>query len=211
MSAARASRRTVAGRLLRAEAAGYRSIARWVRRRPDVPEGTEAFGYAQLSAPMMWLFVIVSAIEVPVAHVLLHAWPWVQWPVTAVGVWSLVWMVALVAGVRTHPHLLAEAVLRVRSGPGVDVEVPLARVARAVVTEQDLSSSMRVVELLDASTYAVGVSGRTNLRLELDAPLTLPAPGLGADGTVEATTVALWADDPRELARRLRAGAASAS
>lgn len=204
MSATRAPRRTVVARLLRAEAAGYRSIVRWVRRRPDVPEGTEAVGYAQVSGPMLWLFVLGSAVEVPVLHVLLHRWPWVQWPVTAVGVWTVLWMVGLLAAVRTHPHLLGTGVLRVRSGATVDVLVPLEHVVGVRTVEQDLSSSVRTVELLEDGTYAVGVAGRTNVRLELDGPLPWPAPGLTAEGTVDASTVALWADEPRTLARALR-------
>ncbi|MDT9593672.1 hypothetical protein RDV89_11380 [Nocardioides zeae] len=208
MSAARASRRTVVRRLLRLEAAGYASIGRWVRRRPDVPEGSEAVGYSQVSGPMMWLFVIGSAVEVVVVHVLLHRWPWVQWPVAVLGVWSLLWMVGLLAGVRTHPHLLTPSALRVRSGPTVEVEVPYARIAEVVGRERELSSSVRVGEVAD-DWYAIGVSGSTNVQVVLTEPMELPAPGLTGEGTVVVGTIGLWADDPRALTRTLRERAPS--
>jgi hypothetical protein len=37
------------------ELALYRSLVRWTARRPDVPVGAVAIGYAQLAGPMLWL------------------------------------------------------------------------------------------------------------------------------------------------------------
>lgn len=205
-------------RLAAAEVAGYRSIGRWLRRRPAVPADHEPVGYSQIVGPMLWLFVFGSAVEVPVVHVLLHRWPAVQWPVTVVGVWSLVWMVGLLAALRTHPHLLGPSHLRVRAGATVDVAVPYDAVAAVVTTERELPDSMKTVwaEVDPAPSeqggtgpggngvwYAVGVSGRTNVQLRLARPLPVPGPGLRADGDVEATTIGLWADDPRALRRAL--------
>ena len=44
----------------------YRSLFRWVTRRPDVKgDDTEAFGYAKAVTPVMWLWILASAVEVP--------------------------------------------------------------------------------------------------------------------------------------------------
>lgn len=205
---------TVARRLLAMEAGGYRSIVRWVRRRPDIPAGAEAVGYSQISGPMMWLFVIGSAVEVVVVHVLLHRWPWVQWPVLVLGVWGLVFMVGLLAGVRTHPHLLTEDTLRVRSGPVLDLGIPYDAIASVSTAERSLESSAQVVGT-DAPSeppsdggpgtwLGVAVSGGTNVQLRLPRALTVPHPGLRATGDLEVVEVGLWADEPRVLARLLR-------
>lgn len=195
-------------RLLAAEVAGYRSIGRWLRRRPAVPADHEPVGYSQIVGPMLWLFVFGSAVEVPVVHVLLHRWPAVQWPVTVVGVWSLVWMIGLLAALRTHPHLLGPAHLRVRAGATVDVAVPYDAVVAVVTGERELPDSLKTVWAEEETDgvgvwYAVGVAGRTNVQLRLARPLAVPAPGLRATGEVGATTIGLWADDPRALRRAL--------
>ncbi|WP_052337014.1 hypothetical protein [Nocardioides alkalitolerans] len=202
-------------RLLAAEVAGYRSIGRWLRRRPAVPADHEPVGYSQIVGPMLWLFVFGSAVEVPVVHVLLHRWPAVQWPVTVVGVWSLVWMIGLLAALRTHPHLLGPAHLRVRAGATVDVAVPYDEVVAVVTSERELPDSLKTVWAEEETDgvgvwYAVGVSGRTNVQLRLARPLAVPAPGLRAAGEVGATTIGLWADDPRALRRALEERLAAA-
>lgn len=205
---------TVVRRLLATEAAGYRSIARWVRRRPDVPAGAEAVGYSQISAPMIWLFIVGSAVEVVVVHVLLHRWPWVQWPVLVLGVWGLVFMVGLLAGVRTHPHLLTAEELRVRSGPVLDLPVPYDAIASVSTAERSLESSARIVgtgaptevptDGGSGTWLAVAVSGGTNVQVRLARPLTVPHPGLRGTGDLEVVEVGLWADEPRVLAQELR-------
>ncbi|GAB3069742.1 hypothetical protein [Nocardioides zeae] len=210
MSATSAPASVVVRRLLASEAGGYRSIARWARRRPDVPTGAEPVGYSQISGPMMWLFVIGSAVEVVVVHVLLHRWPWVQWPVLVLGVWGLVFMLGLLAGVRTHPHLLTAHALRVRSGPVLDLGIPYAAIASVSTAERPLESSAQVVGT-DAPSdggpgtwLGVAVSGGTNVQLRLVRPLTVPHPGLRGTGDLEVVEVGLWADEPRVLARELR-------
>ena len=55
------------------ELALYRSLVRWVARRPDVPAGATPIGYAQLVGPMLWLWIFGSATEtVAVELVLRH-------------------------------------------------------------------------------------------------------------------------------------------
>lgn len=201
---------TVVRRLLALEAGGYRSIGRWVRRRPDVPDGAEAVGYSRISGPMIWLFIVGSAVEVVVLHVLLHRWPWVQWPVLVLGVWGLVFMVGLLAGVRTRPHLLTAESLRVRSGPAIDLAVPYDAIASVSTAERSLESSARIVGTDvpaggGAGTWlGIAVAGGTNAQVRLARPLTVPHPGLRATGDLAVTEVGLWADEPRLLARTLR-------
>ena len=52
----------------------YRALGRWVVRRPDVPAGTVPIGYSRLVAPMLWLWIFGSAVEVVVLDVLLSRW-----------------------------------------------------------------------------------------------------------------------------------------
>jgi hypothetical protein len=47
----------------------WRAPYRWLRRRPDVPPGVEAFADAGAVTPVIRGFVVVSAVEVVVVHV----------------------------------------------------------------------------------------------------------------------------------------------
>ncbi len=55
------------------ELALYRSLARWIARRPDVPADAVPIGYARLSGPMLWLWIFGSTTEVVVVEVVLRS------------------------------------------------------------------------------------------------------------------------------------------
>lgn len=181
----------------------WRGLARWVRRRPDVPADAEPFSHHRLSAAPMWVFVGLSVVEVVALDLILHALlPW--WPlrvvVAVLGVWGVVWMLGMLGATVTSPHLLTDATLRVRAGLLHDVEVALDDVASARRQERDLDSSMRTLQLdTEAGELLLGVSGRTNVALTLHSPTTLPT----ALGPARVHVVRLWADEPRDLVARL--------
>jgi hypothetical protein len=74
----RSRRGVVAGALRRAgtfEAALWRSLVRWTLRGPlAVQPADEAFGYAGAVAPLFGVFVGLSAVEIPILHLILP-WP----------------------------------------------------------------------------------------------------------------------------------------
>jgi hypothetical protein len=189
---------------LRLEVTLYLALGRWITRRPDVPAGTTPIGYSQLVAPMLWLFIFGSAVEVVVLDVLLSRW-WtpLRIPLLVVGVWGLVWMLGMLAAYRTRPHLLGDSSLQVRDGIHARIDVPLARIASVRSADHDLPGLMRSVHVEgegDDAILLVGVSSRTNLELVLTAPMTLETP----QGPATVTRVGLWVDEPREVADVLR-------
>lgn len=188
--------------LAQLESRQYRDIWWWVRRRCDVPTQATAVPYAQLAAPVIWIFVVVSAIEVVVVHILLHPWPIVRWIAFVAGVWSLIWMIGMLASYRVRPHWLDETELRIRCGAVAEISVPLAMIAGVSLQERDLGSSTRVSQLDtdDSGTWCgIGVSGRTNVQLRLTQPVTIHRPGLFATGTVSVDSVGCWVDEPRAV------------
>lgn len=51
----------------------YRTLFRWVTRRPDVQgHDAEVFGYAKAVTPVMWLWIFASAVEAPGSNVYPH-------------------------------------------------------------------------------------------------------------------------------------------
>ena len=189
---------------LRLEITLYQALLRWVARRPEVPQGTVPIGYSRLVAPMLWLWIFGSAVEVVVLDVVLSRWwPPLRVPLLVVGVWGLMWMLGMMAAYRVRPHLLGEHALQVRDGIHARVDVPLERVAGVRRAEHELPGILRSVHLEGVEPEAlllVGVSSRTNLELVLTGPTRLETP----HGPTTATRVGLWVDEPREVAELVR-------
>src|SRR4051812_590969 len=102
----------------------YRSLFRWVTRRPAASgPGARAFGYAAVITPVLVAFIVVSAIELPVLHLVLP-WRGVRLLADIAGIWGLVWMLGLMASVRGYPHVVSDAGLRIRSGGTISIDVP---------------------------------------------------------------------------------------
>ena len=186
------------------EVALYRSLARWVARRPDVPAGATPVGYAQLVAPMMWLWIFGSATEVVVVEVLLRHWDnpvtsALRMPLLVLGVWGVLWMLGMMASYRVRPHLLLDDRLVARSGARTRVVVPLGAVESTRTVEHELPGVIRSLHHED-DLVLVGVSSQTNLELVLSGPVTLETSG----GPMTATRVGVWVDDPRAVAAALR-------
>jgi hypothetical protein len=152
--------------------------------------------------PVLALWIFGSAVEIPVAHLLIP-WQGVRIAVLILGVWGLLWMIGLLAGLRSYPHLLDADTLRVRNGPMHDIAVPLAAIARVSSRESSLPSSMWVLqpEATDAGVHLnVAVSGQVNVHVALRQPLRV----VTRKGPMTITAISLWADEPRQLVARLR-------
>lgn len=188
------------------EVAMYRNLLRWAFRRPAVPRGAEPVGYARAVTPVMGLWIFASAAELPLVHVLIP-WDGVRIAALVLGVWTVVWMLGALAGLRVYPHLLTEEGLRVRNGAMTQVVIPWGAVAGVRKVDLDLPSSMWTLqpeETDDGTHLRVGVSGRANVTVALRAPLRV-RPSRRHDLTV--TSVSFWVDEPREVVRALQARA----
>lgn len=181
----------------------YRSLFRWMTRRPVVPSAdVEAIGYSQAVTPVMWLWIFASAIEMVVVHLLIP-WPAVRIILLVVSAWGLIWMVGFLASLKVYPHLLGASTLRVRHGASVDITIPWDSIASVAARRRDLPSSIRTLqprETKSGTDLQVGVSGEINVHAVLRHPLTVPTP----KGTQDITELSFWVDDPRAFVARAR-------
>jgi hypothetical protein len=183
----------LARRAIRFELGIWLSLYRWIARRPRVQPGAYGFGYSKAVQPIIWVFIVVSAIEVVVVHSLLP-WPAVRTIALIIGVWGLSWMVGLLASVKVNVHELSSAGLRVRYGSNVDVTIPWDAVAGVRRHRQDLPSS-RTVQLEETgggTVLKVGVSSQTNVRVALREPVAVRLP----KGEQQIVELRCYADDP---------------
>jgi hypothetical protein len=193
---------SLAGRVVMFEFRLYMSLARWLVRRPAVPRDVESFGYSQVVAPVMWLWIFASAAEMVVAHLLIP-WPTIRIVVLVISVWGLIWMIGFLASIKVHPHLVGADALRVRHGSSVDIAVPWELIASIVAQRRDLPSSIRTLrfdETKNGAALQVAVSDQVNVRVALNDSLTVPT----RKGDRAITELSFWADDPNTLVRRAR-------
>ncbi len=159
------------------ELALYRSSARWVARRPDVPADAVPIGYARLSGPMLWLWIFGSTTEVVVVEVVLRSiearWADViRLPVLILGIWGVLWMLGQLAAYEVRPHLVTAGHLLIRNGCRTRVVVPLRSIASVRAAEHHYPGVVKSLHH-DGDLLLVGVNLHTNLELVLDRPVSL--------------------------------------
>ena len=191
------------------ELALYRSLARWVSRRPDVPPGTTPIGYSRLVAPMLWLWIFGSTVEVVAVELVLRHidQPWasaVRVPMLVLGIWGVVWMLGMLASYRVRPHLLSANDLQLRGGARTWLTVPVDAVASVRLADHELPGVIRSLHV-EGALALVGVGSRTNLELVLAGPTTIAS----SVGDVTVSRVGAWVDEPREVTALLRSGRAA--
>ncbi len=192
----------IARRLLIAEFRSYRALAGWVLRRPDVPAGATGFRYVGSVLPVLWAFIVVSALEVVIVHVVLP-WPTVRLVLDVVGVWGVVFMLGLTAALTVKPHLLDDAGMRIRNGVTTDVRVPWDAVAAVAVRRRarEKSSAVQLDRDGDSVVLNVVVGSQTTVDVTLRRPLEVTLPS----GPETVTAIRLHADDAQGLVSAVRA------
>lgn len=195
------------GSAARYEIGMWRSVYRWLLRRPPTAEpGAEVFSYVGVVQPILIAFIVLSAVEIPIFDLILRhtlPWPSVRKVMLALGIWGLLWMIGLFASLRVHPHVAEAAGLRVRNGFTVDFLVPWAAIATAGARYRSLPSNRSVqLEHVPAGTILnIGAGKQTSVDLVLREPLRV---GLPAGPSEPVRELRLYADDPAALVVRIR-------
>ena len=168
------------------------SLYRFVFRRPRVPPGATGFRYHSPILTVLIVFIVLSAIEIPIVDLITHPWPWLRIPLLIAGIWGVTWMLGLLLGFITRPHAVGPEGIRVRSGAEIDIDLPWAVVER-VVRSKDVAEKAPKVEMGEhGRTLALRMQDETNILVVLERPVDVRLPK-GAE-TVDA--VRLWVDDP---------------
>src|SRR6266852_942454 len=106
--------------------------------RPHIPAGSQSFSTHKQTGfvGLLWALSALSLIEVPLVHVMVHQWSrGVAWTLTGLGVYGIVWVVALARSVVLHPLRLCGEFLEIRKGFLWSLRIPL----REIVTVQRVS------------------------------------------------------------------------
>ncbi|MET0865456.1 MAG: hypothetical protein ABWZ98_14080 [Nakamurella sp.] len=182
----------------------WRSLWRWALRRPiRLRPDASAFPYAAGAAPLIWVFIAISAIEIPILHLLLPNLT-LRLIGLGLGAWGVLWMIGLLASMYVHPHVIDRSGVRIRSGLTVDISIPVDAIEEARPYRKTLTKSRTVqyeVTEHDAIAY-VAVSSQTNVELLLNRPIEVAIPKVG---TELISSVRCFADDPAGMIVGVRA------
>ena len=176
----------------------WRSLWQWALRRPPGlgPDAT-AVPYAAAAAPLIWVFIAITAIEIPILHLLLPTLTW-RLIALALGAWGVLWMIGLLASMYVHPHVVDPDCVRIRSGLSVDLHIPadaIEDVRRYRKTLEKARTVQYEVTEHDAVAY-VAVSSQTNIELLLRRPIEVHIPKVG---TELISSVRCYVDDPAAM------------
>jgi hypothetical protein len=194
------------------ESAMWRSLFRWILRRPTpLPAGTEAFGYVGVIRPIMVVFIVLSAVEIPIFDLIISRlvpWEPARWIALGLSVYGFIWMLGALAMVTLHPHLVGGSGIRVRNGFAVDLTIPWDSIAAVHGRYRSLPSSRGVqVEHDDHGPIVnLGAASQTSVDITLREPTSLPLP----KGPSEPTTrVRIYVDDPAAFTAAVTAALAT--
>jgi len=173
--------------LIRFEVGIWKSLFLWITRRvAGMHPGAEAFAYHRQIAPLLGAFIFVSAIELPVVHLLIP-WDTVRLVVLFVSVWGLLWMFGLLASMKVFPHLLDEEGMRIRYGTGIDVFVPWDAVESVAAKRRSVESGRSLQ--VEAGVATIPVMKQTRVDVTLRTPVVVAGE--------EVSEVRLYADSAK--------------
>ncbi len=183
---------------LAAEARMWRSLYRWVFRRPVTtdPQAT-THGYARAGTPIIWTFIVLNAIEIPAFHILLP-WHVARVVLDLAGAYSLLWMLGLLASRKVYPHVVDPDGIQIRNGGALTIAVPWTAVAGVRRHHRILNGSrtVHVEQTPSGAVVSVAVLHQTNVEVSLREPIPVGLP----DGThPEVRELRCFADDPAAL------------
>ncbi|WP_372984059.1 hypothetical protein [Microbacterium sp.] len=162
-----------------AELRVYSSIARAIARRPAVPKGGTGIGYHRPVLTVLFIFISLSAVEIPILDLIVHQWPVVRITLLVLGIWGVTWMVGLLCAMLMRPHAVGPDGVRVRSGLELDVPIGWADIASIAISRRvDEPKQPRVI----GSEYAERITGRDQHRDRTRMPRRDPAPRPRAEG-----------------------------
>ncbi|MCI2957437.1 hypothetical protein MN032_07025 [Agromyces atrinae] len=185
--------RALAVRAGQMEAAAWTSLGRLAFRRPRVPAGASGFSYHSEIRTILVVFIVLSAVEIPIIDLIVHPWPWVRFPLLALGIWGLVWMLGLLAGYITRPHAVGPEGLRVRDGAETDLDLPWADVLSIEPSKTVTDSGPRFETTPAGDILCLRMQDETTVLVMLERPVVVTL----RDGEHEIIGVRFFVDDTR--------------
>lgn len=176
----------------------FRSMWRWIRRRPDVAPGQQTMSYGSEIRPIMWIMVFLAPLEILVIELLLP-WETARIVLLVLAIYGTVWVLGFLGALSSRPHVVGNGNLKLRFVHFVSVSIPLR--GEVSVKKARHSGYKKSVNIHDG-ILAMPIGDSTNLTLTLSAPVMVrPKPGAPEQ---EISEVRFSADDPEKALELLQ-------
>ncbi|WP_330239099.1 hypothetical protein [Streptomyces sp. NBC_00525] len=175
----------------------FRALWRWIRRKPDTPEGHQMLSYGSEIKPIMWVMVFLVPLEI-LAVELLIPWKVARIVLLVLSVYGSVWLLGFIAALSIRPHTVGDGKIVLRFAHFTQIAIPLELV-ESVRTSRH-SGYRRAVSISD-EVLAMPIGDSTTLSIKLREPYSVaPKPGMPEQ---EVREVRFAADNTREAIRIL--------
>ncbi|GIM89106.1 hypothetical protein [Paractinoplanes toevensis] len=176
------------------------ALFRWVLRRPPrLPAGTARFHYSGAVTMILAVLLFVSAIEIPILHLMLP-WETVRVISVIIGCYGLFWMVGLLATMRVYPHLVGPDGLRIRNSITLDLPIAWPDVESIRVRPRSMPPGGQTQ--VEDGVLSLGMASGTTVDLVLARPLVVPVKKTRGE---PVTQIRFHADDADGLVAAARA------
>ena len=172
----------------------WKSLGLWLLRQvPGRTPTADAFPYANQVTPLLLAFTFASALEIPVAHLLIP-WEPVRMVLLLAGVWGLLWMLGYLASMRVYQHLIDDEGILIRSGARTHLRLRW-NVIGDVRTIRANTSTDRALHI-EGTTADAPMLKQVRIEIRLSEPITINKRAV--------TRVRLYADDPKRFVASAR-------
>ncbi len=173
----------------------WQSLYRFIFRRPSAPRGALVFGYDRPVRSVLIVFVVLSALEVPIVDLIVHPWPAARIPLLIFGIWGVTFMVGLLLGFITRPHVVGPDGIRIRHGAEIEVDLPWELVASVARRDRPMqfAKTFSVQGTSDHQILNHSMQDRTRIDIVLERPIEVRLPS----ASVIVRELRISVDDPR--------------
>ncbi|MHA6694116.1 hypothetical protein [Homoserinimonas sp. A520] len=192
----------VGRRAISMEIGVWLSLYRFIFRRPNVPAGAKGFTYHRPLMSIMIIFIVLSAVEIPIIDLIVHQWLFVRIPFLILGIWGLTFMVGFLLGYLTRPHAVGPDGIRVRNGAEVDIPISWDDVYSVEPDKQVVESAKepKVTSGEGGDTLHLRIQNETNILITLERPTAIRLP----HGPETVWEIRLFADEPKQFMDEVR-------
>jgi hypothetical protein len=192
----------------------YESLWRVIARRPKIRSGAVGFQYHRPVLTITLIFIVLSAIEIPIIDAIVHRWTPIRITFLILGIWGLTWMIGLLCAYFVRPHTVGPEGIRIRDGLEIDIAVSwehfdsiqMRHVAQESINRTSTDKPGRVFAHEGERVCAIWVGSETNLEIIFETPTMVTLPGHPPKGgTHEITRLRFWADEPTDFLKAVRA------
>lgn len=144
----------------------FRALWRWIRRRPDVPDGHQALTYGSEIKHIMWVMVFLVPLEILAVEFLIP-WTVARIILLVLSVYGTLWVLGFIAALSVRPHTIGNGKLVLRFAHFTQVTIPLALVESARMARH--SGYRRAIQI-DDGILAMPIGDSTTLSVKLRQP-----------------------------------------